>query len=192
MSTQHPVHIVAVGGSAGALAIMPGLLSALPEPFPFAVIIILHRMRNVASDLTGMLAANLPGRKLVEPDDKEPIKRNTIYLAPQNYHLLVDDGHFSLDYSEAVMFSRPSIDVSFDSIALAYGNNATAILLSGANTDGAAGMKTIIQHDGRGIVQDPITAPYPTMPNSALNLAPGVLTCTPDEIKQFLTTEFYK
>jgi two-component system chemotaxis response regulator CheB len=191
MSTQ-PAHIVAIAGSAGAITIVPELLAALPGPFPFAVVIILHRMRNVHSDLLGMLAAHMPGRKMVEPDDKEPVKQNTIYLAPQNYHLLVEDGHFSLDYSEAVMFSRPSIDVTFDSVARAYGPHATAILLSGANTDGAAGIKTIIEHGGRGIVQDPKTAAYPTMPDSAINLAPGVLIYTPEQIKHFLTTDFCK
>ncbi len=182
--------IVCIAGSAGALSVLPGLLAALPAVFPFAVVVVLHRMRNAESDLNGMLQAHLHGRKVIEPDDKDPIKPNHIYLAPQNYHLLVEDGHFSLDYSEAIMYSRPSIDVSFESIANAYGNNATAILLSGANADGAAGLQMIKDHGGVCIVQDPATAQYPTMPQAAIDLVAGVVVCTPEDIDRYLSGGF--
>ncbi len=161
--------VIAIGGSAGSLQTTKLLIESLPYKFPFAVIIVMHRLRNVQSDMNQILSDNKRGIKVKEPEDKQPIRKNCVYLAPQNYHLLVeDDKSFSLDYSERVNHSRPSIDVTFESLAWVYGNRATGILLSGANNDGAEGISAIIEQGGTGIVQDPDTTDFPYMPRSAI------------------------
>lgn len=164
------VDIVAIGGSAGSLPALITLLEAMPPTFDYAVVIVLHRLKNVMSEMDKVLTENANKIIIREPEDKEPIRNNNIYLAPQNYHLLIeDDFTFSLDYSELVLYSRPSIDVTFECVAANYRHRAMGILLSGANSDGANGLSMIIDYGGIGIVQDPETAEYPTMPYAAIN-----------------------
>lgn len=162
--------IIAIGGSAGSLQSIRAVIDTLPPGgFDFTVIIIVHRLRNVSSDMVKILADNNRKIKIKEPEDKESIKKNCVYLAPQNYHLLIEqDKCFSLDYSEPIHHSRPSIDVTFDSVANVYGSGAVGILLSGANKDGAEGLSNIIDKGGAGIVQNPDTADYPYMPRAAI------------------------
>jgi two-component system chemotaxis response regulator CheB len=110
-----------------------------------------------------------------------------VYLAPQNYHLLLEMEHcFSLDYSEPVHFSRPSIDVTMESAARVYGAACTGILLSGANQDGALGLQAIRQCGGLAIAQDPDTAEYPVMPLAALDIMPDLQVMTPEEMIRLL------
>ncbi|RYE16404.1 MAG: chemotaxis protein CheB [Sphingobacteriales bacterium] len=158
--------ILVIGGSAGSLQVLRELLNTLPQHIDYAVLIVIHRLKNVASELEHILSDN---KTIREPLDKEPIKKGYIYLAPQNYHTLIeDDKTFSLDYSEAVNFSRPSIDVTFESVSKVYGPAAVVVLLSGANNDGAIGIKHILDKNGMAIVQDPATAEYPAMPKAAM------------------------
>src|SRR5690606_7668198 len=118
-----------------------------------------------------------------EPEDKQQVRKGNIYLAPQNYHLLVeDDKCFSLDYSEQVNHSRPSIDVTFESIAKVYGPKCVGILLSGANNDGAEGIAAIIKAGGTGIVQNPETTDFPYMPKSAIYKSENARILTIHEI----------
>lgn len=180
-------HIIAIGGSAGSLPVLLRLLEHLPQNFSIPIVVVLHRLRNVSSDLQGILATSQKLQKIKEPEDKEPIKRRHVYIAPQNYHLLVEaDLTFSLDYSETVHYSRPSIDVSFESIARIFGKNTIAILLSGANQDGAAGIETVMAGEGTAIVQHPDTCEYPAMPTAAIERTKDASIMTPDEIIHYL------
>lgn len=171
--------IVVIGGSAGSLPVIISLMKSLPVSFAFPIIIVLHRQRNVKSEMKQLLV-DIAHKKIIEPDDKEPVLNGFIYLAPQNYHLLVEeDFTFSLDYSEAIKFSRPSIDATFESAARVYGAGAIAMLLSGANTDGCAGVAAILNQQGVALVQDPATCEYPTMPSACLQANPDSIMLAP-------------
>lgn len=178
---------VAIGGSAGSIPVVMELLKALPAQFTFSVFIVLHRLKNVPSSMDVILMNKGNGIFIEEPDDKEVIQEHHVYLAPQNYHLLIEtDKTISLDYSEPVHYSRPSIDVTFESVAQTYAGSAVAILLSGANQDGANGLLAIVGQGGTAIVQDPATAEYPAMPQAALDRNKNAIRMTPENIASFL------
>jgi two-component system, chemotaxis family, protein-glutamate methylesterase/glutaminase len=163
---------LAIGGSAGSLEVILNLVAHLPEHPNAVIIIVVHRKKDNDSILVDLIASRtkLPVR---EVEDQEEIKPNAIYLAPPDYHLLIERADlFSLDSSEKIHYSRPSIDVTFESVAEAFGNRAIGILLSGANADGASGLARIRQTGGYTIVQDPATADVGYMPQQALNLTP--------------------
>lgn len=179
--------VITIGGSAGSLLVLTDILDALPDHRVTPVIIVLHRLRNVQSEMGRLLSTKI---RIIEPEDKEPVREHCIYLAPQNYHLMVEaDKTFMLDYSELVNYSRPSIDMTFSSIADVYGPRALGILLSGANKDGAAGLCQIMAAGGRGIVQDPRTAAFEAMPQSAIEMCEGVQILTIENIKKIITGE---
>lgn len=181
------IEIVLIGGSAGCLNVLMSILKSLGENFTIPIIVVIHRQRNVFSDLTKILCNANRFKKIVEPDDKEPVAESCIFIAPQNYHLLIEkDKTFSLDYSEAVQFSRPSIDVTFESAAQLYKSKAVAILLSGANNDGTEGLRSIVEYGGIAIAQNPATADYPFMPSTAIKDVKNINVLTPDEISDFL------
>ncbi|MCW3080636.1 chemotaxis protein CheB [Segetibacter sp.] len=172
---ENKVELIVIGGSAGSFPVLLHLIKALPENFSVPVLIVVHRQRNVLSEFTKIVAEANKNKRILEPDDKALIEKPCIYIAPQNYHTLIEkDRSFSLDYSEAIKFSRPSIDVTFESAARVYKNNLLSILLSGANNDGTDGIKTVIKNGGSAIVQDPSTAEFPAMPRSALAAVPDV------------------
>ena len=165
--------VVIIGGSAGSLEV---LIKVLPElkPIPhFALIIVLHRKSTEDNTLEELIAMKtvIPV-KLIE--DKTVLTPGFIYVAPSDYHLLFEtNGELSLDISEKVNYSRPSIDVSFESAAEVYGPKLTGVLLSGANADGTHGLKVIKQQGGTVVIQDPATAEMPYMPRTALeNVTP--------------------
>lgn len=166
--------LLIIGGSAGSLGVVMHLLGQLNTGLPFAILIVLHRHSDQGSSLTELLAAksNLPVK---EAEEKEPILSGTVYLAPPDYHLLIETDHtFSLDYSEKVNYSRPSIDLTFQTAAEAYGTALACIILSGASADGAAGLKAVHQAGGIIAVQDPDSAAVAFMPNAALQtVQPG-------------------
>ncbi len=173
--------IVLIGGSAGSLQVLLRALPQLPAALPLPIVVVLHRRADSNSSLESVLQAHssLPVK---EAEDKEAIRAGKIYVAPSDYHLLVERSKtFSLDFSEKVNFSRPSIDVTFESAADIFGYRTVGILLSGANADGASGMRTINKHSGLTAVQDPGTAIAPYMPQKALEagaqriIAPGDL-----------------
>lgn len=179
--------IITIGGSAGSLSVLTGLLDALPDNMSMPVVIVLHRLRNVESEMGRLLSAT---KDIREPEDKEPVKDHHFYLAPQNYHLMIEaDKTFMLDYSELVNYSRPAIDMTFSSVADVYGNRALCILLSGANKDGAVGLCEVIAAGGTGIVQDPDTAAFEVMPQSAIDLCRDVKVLTIEEIIKFIIFE---
>lgn len=179
--------IITIGGSAGSIAVLTSILDALPDHLQVPVVIVLHRLRNVQSEMGRLLSAK---RRIIEPEDKEAVKPRNIYLAPQNYHLMLEaDKTFMLDYSELVNYSRPSIDMTFSSVADVYGSRALAILLSGANKDGAAGMRDIVAAGGTGIVQDPATAAFVAMPQAALEMSKGIHVLSVEDIIKFIINE---
>ncbi len=162
--------VVAIGGSAGSLEVILQLLAALPSNKETIYILILHRKNDQTSTLSELLQSRSP-RPVVEVEDKEPIRAGVIYLAPPDYHLLIENkNHFSLDSSEKVQYSRPSIDVTFESIAEVFGEQAIGILLSGANADGAQGMAVLKAAGAITIAQDPASADVSFMPQQAINL----------------------
>jgi two-component system chemotaxis response regulator CheB len=164
--------VVVIGGSAGSLHVILYILAHLRANLDIPIIIVLHRKNDSDSSLSQLMAfrTNLPVK---EADDKEAILPGNVYLAPADYHLLIEmDKNFSLDDSEKINFSRPSIDVTFETVAEAYGEGATAILLSGANADGVEGLALIKSLKGTIVVQDPSTAQVPYMPQQAIYAMP--------------------
>lgn len=160
--------LVIVGGSAGSMQPLMLLLRALPAHFRAAILLVVHRQRNVPSNLHEILSQHAK-TPVQEPEDKDPIQTDQIYLAPQNYHLLLEaDGNFALEYSEPVCFSRPSIDVTLQSAVTAGAKNLLVVLLSGANTDGAEGIAAVLKAGGQALIQSPEGAEFPAMPGGAL------------------------
>lgn len=168
-----PRHItaVAIGASAGGVEALSLLLGALPRDFPAAVFIVLHLSRERPSMLAELFQARcaLPVR---EAADKEPVQPGTVYMAPPDYHLLVDAGpQLALSVDEPVQFSRPSIDVLFESAADEYRERLLGVVLTGGNDDGARGLVAIRGAGGLAAVQDPGTAQVGAMPLAAWRMA---------------------
>jgi two-component system, chemotaxis family, protein-glutamate methylesterase/glutaminase len=160
--------VVVIGGSAGSLEVILKMVGAFQETTNTTFIIVVHRKNNTSSILEDILAAKTT-IKVKEIEDKDPILPTTIYLAPPDYHLLIeDDQTFSLDSSEKVHYSRPSIDITFESVAQVFGDRAIGVLLSGANADGAEGLAKIKKAGGFTIVQDPSTSDAGYMPQQAI------------------------
>jgi two-component system, chemotaxis family, protein-glutamate methylesterase/glutaminase len=159
--------VVAIGASLGGLSAIETLLEALPKSYPAAVVIVQHRRADAGSGLLELLRSHsaLP---VSEPEDKQPLEPGHVYLAPPNYHMLVERGLLSLSIDPPVAFARPSIDVLFESVADAYGARALAVVLTGKNHDGAAGAAAIKRHGGVVLVQDPGSAEAPETPSAAL------------------------
>ena len=172
--------VIIFGGSAGSIEVIMNIFPFIPVDYPFAIVVVLHRKNTVEHHLEDVLSrkAQIP---VLEIQDKMQLKPAHIYIAPGDYHLLVDEtGLCTLDYSEKVNYSRPSIDVTFECFANAFGNRCIAILLSGANSDGAVSLKKIKDKGGLTIVQSPESAKVATMPMSAINLfSPDVIADIP-------------
>lgn len=159
--------LVVVGTSLGGLQATETLLADLPSGFPVAIAIVQHRHKDADATLCKLLRYHsvLPLR---EPEDKEALVPGTVYLAPANYHLLVEAGNFALSTDAPVSYARPSIDVLFESAADAYAGRVVGIILTGANHDGVQGLKAIKAQGGLVIAQDPTTAECPIMPAAAI------------------------
>lgn len=179
--------IIVIGGSAGSLPVILAILEGISDGGGIPVVVVLHRQKNVSSEMGRIFESRIQGFKVVEPEDKETILPDHVYLAPQNYHLLVEQNHsFSLDYSEPVHYSRPSIDVTFESMSRVYGERMLAIVLSGANSDGARGVEFITGNKGTVLVQDPASAEYPAMPSAAISRSKMAKVLSPEDIINFL------
>lgn len=160
--------IVTVGSSWGGLRALRVLLGELPAGFPLPIAIAQHRAADSRDE---GLAAYYDARcelPVCTVEDKQPIERGHAYLAPPDYHLLVERGHFELSADVRVQFSRPSIDVLFDTAAYAYGKGVIGVVLTGANADGAAGLAEIRRAGGYTIVEDPSSAERAAMPAAAI------------------------
>jgi two-component system chemotaxis response regulator CheB len=173
MTAAPPRSIVVVGTSWGGLDALRSLLGALPSDLAAAVVVAQHRSAEshptALRDLLGA-ATRLP---VVEPSDKDELRAGAIFLAPPDYHLLVDGAHVGLSVDAAVAYSRPSIDVLFESAAESYRARCVGVILTGANADGAHGLARIAELGGAAIVQDPATAERREMPAAALAAAPA-------------------
>ncbi len=168
-------NIIVIGGSAGAYELIVEILDHLPSYFKDAIVIVLHRNSRYETKIETSLSKRLK-RNVISIRDKLPVLENHIYFAPPGYHTLVEpDQLFSLDISDPVQFSRPSIDVFFESVASVYGNRCTAFLLSGANNDGAVGIKYLINHGATCYVQKPEEAIINTMPLAAIKASDKVI-----------------
>jgi two-component system chemotaxis response regulator CheB len=166
----HNSEILLLGGSAGSFKILFRIVQALPADLGKAVIIIMHRKKNFVSEIEKLFSENSL-MKLKEVSDKVKIVKNNIYIAPANYHTLIEKGGcFGLDVSEAIWYSKPSIDVTFESAADIYKDKCTAILFSGANQDGAQGLLKLKTAGSLTIAQSPTDADMPEMPNAAINI----------------------
>lgn len=183
---------IVIGGSAGSLDVLLQIVAALPGNMRASFLVVVHRKSDAESLLPDLLSSRTT-LAVREVEDKEKIHPGTIYIAPADYHLLVESkNNFSLDASEKIQFSRPSIDVTFESVAEVFGKTAVAILLSGANADGAEGLKRVKDCGGHTIVQDPATADVSFMPQQAVNLRAMNAVVGADQlpgyIKQLLET----
>ncbi len=171
MPTQ--AEAVVIGASAGALDALSAILPALPKAFRLPVMVVVHVPAGKRSVLAELFQAKCRVQ-VKEADDKEPIIGGTVYFAPSDYHLLIEsDKSLSLSSDEPVLFSRPSIDVLFESAADAYGAALVAVILTGANHDGAKGMMAVLDAGGRAIVQDPESAFASAMPQAAIEMCPA-------------------
>lgn len=175
-----------IGGSAGSFQIVLKLLEQLPKDYPYPIFLILHRLKDIRSGFIEALSTKCK-MPICEPNDKDIIQKSNIYLAPANYHMYFEtDLTISLSTEEPLNHSRPSIDISFMSAAHIFSNKACGILLSGANKDGAFGIKTIKDNGGFTIVQDPREAQIATMPQSALSLFDPHKILNSEEIVNFV------
>jgi two-component system chemotaxis response regulator CheB len=166
------VDLVVIGGSAGAVEILGLVASHLTARFAPAMAVVVHMAQDARAMLPQILSA--PGRPPMKvAEDKEPVVPGTVYFAPPGYHLLVEVEHtFALSVDEPEHFSRPSINVLFESAADAYQARVAGVILSGANSDGAAGLRAIAEAGGTALVQKPDTADSPAMPQAALLACP--------------------
>lgn len=182
--------LVVIGGSAGSLQVVLEILPKLNFPLSYSVALVFHR-RSSPNDISLVqLLQSKSSNPIKEAEDKESIRPGQIYVAPANYHLLVEpDRSFSLDVSEKVHFSRPSIDITFSTSAEAYKERVLAILLSGANKDGVEGMLRVKAHKGFCIAQKPSTAQVDYMPLQAIDQLACHLVMTPEGIISFLNNE---
>jgi two-component system chemotaxis response regulator CheB len=176
-----------IGGSAGSLKVVKTVLLSLAKPSPIPIILGLHRLQNDPSSGLREVIQFSTSMPVIEPIDGELAQPGTVYLAPANRHLIVEPNFtFSLSDSPLVQYSRPSIDVLFLSAADAYGAQLAALLLTGANRDGAFGSKTVKENGGFLMVQDPQDCFVDTMPRAALALTTPDKILTVDEIGPFL------
>ncbi|WP_205509643.1 chemotaxis protein CheB [Longitalea arenae] len=186
MQLRNAYDAIVIGASAGGLYAMIEILRDLPAGFPLPIIVVQHRSKDERALLEEVLQQKSKIR-IKQADEKELIEPGTVYFAPPDYHLLIEgDGSFSLSFDAPVNFSRPSIDVLFETAAEVYKEGLLGIILTGANKDGARGIQKISQAGGTTIAQLPETADYPAMPRAAINTGYVQHILTPVEIGEFL------
>jgi len=166
------IEAVVIGVSAGGLQALTTIIPPLPKNFDKGIIVVQH-VRDDSDDFLARHLDNISAIRVKEADEKEEILPGTAYVAPAGYHLLVeDDRTFSLSAEPAVNFSRPSIDVLFESAAEVYADRLAGVILTGANSDGARGLRAVKLAGGLTLVQDPETAESPMMPRAAMDAMP--------------------
>lgn len=177
---------VIIGASAGCLDALSNILPSLPADYPYPIMVVVH----LPSDKDSLIASLLDHKCdliVQEADDKEPLLAGHVYIAPPNYHMLFEqEESISLSIEDEVMYSRPSIDVSFQSAADIFGQRLIGIILTGGNNDGAAGLATIVSEGGIAIVQDPKEAYVSSMPEFALKACPDAMIMNLSNITEYL------
>lgn len=178
--------ILLIGGSAGSITVLMQVLPDIRPDIAFPVVIVLHRKAYPQSALDELLAtsSHVP---VLEAEDKIELENGKIYLVPADYHLIFENTRtVSLDASEKINYSRPSIDVTFESAARIFGNKTCALLLSGGNSDGVEGLRNIAQHHGKIFVQDPDTAEVDFMPRKAVETLVNAVILTPGQMAEYI------
>lgn len=160
--------IIAVGGSLGSLKVLQAVLPVLPASLKAAVVMVVHREQRQADLLTGLLQAYsiMP---VEEIEDKLMIEPGHRYVAPADYHVLIQDGSFALSVEGPVCYARPSMDVCFESVAERYGARAIGVLLTGMGRDGVEGLAAIKRRGGLTVAQDPASAEAPALPQASID-----------------------
>jgi two-component system chemotaxis response regulator CheB len=186
MAQDEIKRVFIIGGSSGSFDVLLNLMPNLHSLDSAAIIIVLHRKNAYDTTLTDVLSYRT-AIEIKEVEEKEPLLPGIIYIAPADYHLLIEkDYTFSLDVSERINYSRPSIDVSFETAAEAFEQKLIGILLSGSNMDGAKGLQVIKEFGGVTIVQDPQSAESPFMPQQAIDKGAVDYILKPAEITNFI------
>jgi two-component system, chemotaxis family, protein-glutamate methylesterase/glutaminase len=177
--------MVVVGTSLGGLDALRTLVGGLPPEFDIPMTIIQHRHRDSDAILARILQ-NLTTLRVCEVEDKQPVETGSVYLAPADYHLLVERDHFALSVEAPVRYSRPSIDVAMTSAADAFEHRVVGVILTGSNADGARGLRRIADRGGLAVVQDPTSAEAAEMPEAAIRSVPTARVFSMERIAAFL------
>jgi two-component system chemotaxis response regulator CheB len=174
--------VILIGGSAGSFTPIFNIIRSLPKDFGQTIVVVIHRGKNSFSDIENLFNDNCR-ITVCEITDKDKISVGKVYIVPANYHTLIEKNKaFALDVSEAVWYSKPSIDVTFDSAANVYRDKCAAILFSGANQDGAEGLLKLRKKGALTIIQDPKDAEMPTMPQAAVEIDAGEFVLKTNQI----------
>lgn len=183
-----PVEAIVIGVSAGGLKALSAILPGLPRDYPLPIMICIHLppgKKSIVAELFDEKCA----LSVREAEDKEPILPGNVYFAPPDYHLMVEpDRRLSLSSEEPVLFSRPSINVLFETAADSYGAGLLGVVLTGANNDGAQGLRTIMLAGGTAIIEDPAEAYQAAMPQAAIEACPGARVLSLDDMARYLLT----
>jgi two-component system chemotaxis response regulator CheB len=179
--------IAVVGTSWGGLAALRTLVEGLPASFGMALVLVQHRHKD-SDSLLRLLLQERSALEVCEVEDKMSIEPGRVYVAPPDYHTLVEPGHFSLSTDAPVRYSRPSIDVTFTSAADSYAHRTVGIVLTGANADGSVGLRRISDRGGLALVQDPATAESPTMPAAARQAVPRARVMPLEDMVSYLAS----
>ena len=177
--------IVVVGTSWGGLYALRSLVEALPRDYELPTAIVQHRHKDSDALLARFLQDHTQLR-VCEVEDKQPIEPGGLFIAPANYHMLVEKGWFALSTEAPVRHSRPSIDVAMTSAAVAYGHRAVGVILTGANSDGADGLRRLAAAGGMAVIQDPRSAEVKAMPDAAMRVVPKARVFPLERIAPFL------
>ncbi|WP_443937307.1 chemotaxis protein CheB [Pedobacter sp. MW01-1-1] len=177
---------VIIGGSAGSLDVLLEMFPQINPKINYPILIVIHRKPSNESLLVDLLQSRTL-LKVKEAEEKEALKPGIVYIAPADYHLLIEtDKTISFDFSEKVNYSRPSIDVTFQSAAEVYKTQLACLLLSGSNADGVEGLKAVNHFGGMALVQDPETAIMPYMPQQAVQKLTHCTILPPNKIANYL------
>ncbi|MCD9856361.1 chemotaxis protein CheB [Epilithonimonas sp. JDS] len=187
METKDPhTELIVIGGSAGSLQVILEAVKNLKADLGFPIVLVLHRKAQAESILPKLMQ-QFSAIEVIEIEDKTEIERNKIYIVPSDYHLLFENKNtVSLDSSEKMNYSRPSIDVTFRSAAEIFKQSTIGVLLSGANSDGVEGLKYIKKNQGRIWIQDPETADVDYMPKQAIQNVEYDLIIKPNNLANYI------
>jgi len=185
-TSANTIELIVIGGSAGSLQVILEMIKKLDENFGFSILLVVHRKAYSTSILPTLLQ-QFTSMEVIEIEDKADIQKNKIYIVPADYHLLFEDKNtVSLDSSEKMNYSRPSIDVTFKSAAETFGENVIGILLSGANADGVEGLKYIKKNNGEVWIQNPESAEVDYMPKQATQQVDYDLLIEPKDLAEHI------
>ncbi|MBO9691303.1 chemotaxis protein CheB [Chryseobacterium sp.] len=186
MKSQTDIELIVIGGSAGSLQVIIEMIKSLNDSLDIPILLVLHR-KSQSGDILRTLLEQFTKIPVIEVEDKTEVIHRAVYVVPADYHLLFENKrNMSLDSSEKMNYSRPSIDVTFRSAAEVYGENMIGVLLSGANADGVEGLSYIKKYNGKVWIQDPETAEVEYMPKHAIEEIDYDLIIRPDNLADYI------